>query len=106
DEDISSVAAGVSVTVKDGVITSARIAFGGMAATPKRAAGAEAALVGRPWGEAAFDAAAEAVKQDFTPLSDWRASAEYRALSASNLLRRFYLENDAETAGAVRLAVA
>ncbi len=106
DEDISSVAAGVSVTVKDGTITAARIAFGGMAATPKRAAGAEAALVGQPWGEAAFDAAAEAVKQDFTPLSDWRASAEYRALTASNLLRRFYLEHDAGTAGAVRLAVA
>ncbi|EDZ44865.1 xanthine dehydrogenase, small subunit [Rhodobacterales bacterium Y4I] len=106
DEDISSVAAGVSVTVKDGMITAARIAFGGMAATPKRAAGAEAALVGQPWSEAAFDAAAEAVKQDFTPLSDWRASAEYRSLTASNLLRRFYLEHDAGTAGAVRLAVA
>ncbi|WP_027260124.1 xanthine dehydrogenase small subunit [Leisingera aquimarina] len=106
DEDISSVAAGVSVTVKDGVIAAARIAFGGMAATPKRAASAEAALVGQPWGEAAFDAAAEAVRQDFTPLSDWRASAEYRSLSASNLLRRFYLEHDAATAGAVRLAVA
>ncbi|MEY8799877.1 xanthine dehydrogenase small subunit [Leisingera sp. XS_AS12] len=106
DEDISSVAAGISVTVADGTITAARIAFGGMAATPKRAAGAEAALVGQPWGEAAFDAAAEAVKQDFTPLSDWRASAEYRSLTASNLLRRFYLENDADKPGAVRLAVA
>ena len=106
DEDISSVAAGISVTVADGVITQARIAYGGMAATPKRAAGAEAALVGQPWSEAAFDAAAEAIKGDFAPLTDWRASSDYRSLTASNLLRRFYLEHDAATSGPVRLAVA
>ncbi|MGR3759511.1 xanthine dehydrogenase small subunit [Roseobacteraceae bacterium NS-SX3] len=106
DEDISSVAAGISVTVADGVITAARIAFGGMAATPKRAAAAEAALAGQPWSEAAFDAAAKAMEKDFKPLTDWRASADYRMLSAKNLLRRFYLENDAATAAPVRLAIA
>ena len=106
DEDISSVAAGISVIVTDGVITQARIAYGGMAATPKRATGAEAALIGQPWSEAAFNAAAEAIKSDFAPLTDWRASSDYRSLTASNLLRRFYLEHDEATSGPVRLAVA
>jgi xanthine dehydrogenase small subunit len=106
DEDISSVAAGISVCVTDGVITTARIAFGGMAATPKRAATAEAALVGQPFAEASFDAAAVALGQDFTPLSDWRASADYRMTVAANLLRRFYLEQDSTQGAPVRLAIA
>ena len=104
DEDISSVAVGISVQLSDGKITACRIAFGGMAATPKRAAGAEAALLGQRWTEAAFDAAARALAQDFTPLTDWRASADYRMRSAQNLLRRFFLEQDAATTGPVRLS--
>ena len=63
-----------------------------MAAWPKRAAGAEAALVGQPFGKAAFEAAARAVLTDFTPLSDMRASADYRSAVAANLIRRFWLE--------------
>lgn len=106
DEDISSVAAGFSVTVADGVVTSARLAFGGMAATPKRAPAAEAALVGQPWSEATFDAAATAIAGDFTPFTDWRASSEYRTLAAGNLLRRFFLEHDSATVQPVRLEIA
>ena len=94
DEDISSVAAGISVTVSKNRITEARIAFGGMAATPKRANAAEAALTGQTWSAAAFEAAARALTGDFTPLSDWRASAGYRMLAAQNLLRRFQLQQD------------
>lgn len=105
DEDISSVAAGFNVTVVDGKITAATIAFGGMAATPKRAAQAEAALLGQPFDEAAFIAAGAALAQDFTPLSDWRASAEYRLKAAQNLFRRFYLEMS-ESDQPVRLAQA
>lgn len=104
DEDISSVAIGISVTVTEGRITAARIALGGMAATPKRAGGAEAALIGQAWGAAAFDAAADSLPQDFTPLSDWRASADYRMRAAQNLLRRFYLEQDGAAGGPVRLS--
>jgi len=104
DEDISSVAAGFCVTVDASQITGARLAFGGMAATPKRAAGAEAALVGQPWGEAAFESAAEALADDFAPLTDWRASADYRMRSAQNLLRRFFLEHDEATVTPVRLS--
>jgi len=90
DEDISSVCAAFNVTVEDGVITSARIAFGGMAATPKRATHAETALVGAEWSEAALLKAAAALGDDFAPLTDWRASAEYRLLVSKNLFRKFW----------------
>ncbi len=92
DEDISAVACGFQVALSGGEVTAARLAYGGMAATPKRASGAEAALVGQPWGEAAVAAAEAAIADDFTPLTDWRASAAYRSKVAANLLRRFYLE--------------
>ena len=92
DEDISTVAAGIHVTVEAGRITAARIAYGGMAAVPKRARAAEAALIGQPFGEAAFEAAAEAIATEFTPMSDMRASAAYRMQVAKNLLRRFWIE--------------
>jgi len=104
DEDISSVAAGIVVSVESGRITSACIALGGMAATPKRAAAAEAALVGNDWSEATFESAAQALTADFTPLTDWRASADYRMRSAQNLLRRFFLEHDEATDTPVRLS--
>ena len=106
DEDISSVAVGIHMKVSDGGIETCRIAFGGMAATPKRATAAEQALQGQPWSSAAFEAAAAALATDFTPLSDWRASAPYRMLSAQNLLRRFFLSHDAATGAPVQLATA
>ena len=84
----------------------ANASLGGMAATPKRAATAEHALLGQAWSEQAFADAAAALAQDFTPLSDWRASSDYRSLSARNLLRRFFLENDAATDAPVQLATA
>ena len=92
DEDISSVCAGFMLRIRDGRVEDARLAFGGMAAVPKRAEAAEAALRGRAWGEGAMEAAGQALERDFTPISDWRASAEYRALVARNLLKRFYLD--------------
>lgn len=55
---------------------------------------------GAVWSEGAFEQAAQALAQDFAPLSDWRASADYRMLAAQNLLRRFFLEHDDATAGA------
>jgi len=95
DEDISSVAAALNITVMEGVVTAARIVFGGMAATPKRARHAEAALIGRPWAEDSLVAAAGELPRDFAPLTDWRASADYRMRVAQNLFRRFYLEQSA-----------
>ena len=75
-----------------------------MAATPKRAAAAEAALVGKAWSKESFDSAVEAMAGDFAPLTDWRASADYRMRSAQNLLRRFFLEHDEATDAPVRLS--
>ena len=91
DEDISTIALGATVALDGDRIASARLAFGGMAGTPKRAAAAEAALTGAAWGAEAFEAAAAALDQDFTPLDDWRATATYRMVAAKNLLRRFWL---------------
>ncbi len=97
DEDISSVCAAFNVTVVDGMITGARIAFGGMAATPKRAAHAEAALVGAVWSEATLITAAARLGDDFSPLSDWRASSEYRLQVSKNLFRKFWLDQQSDT---------
>ena len=92
DCDISAVAAGLAIECVDGQVRAARLAFGGMAAIVKRAANAEAALVGQPWNEATVEAAMAALETDFTPLTDLRASAAYRMRVARNLLRRFWLE--------------
>ena len=78
------------ISVTDGTVTSARIAFGGMAGTPKRAAHVEAALQGQPWSEATIATATQAFAQDFTPLTDMRASAAYRLTTAQNLLTRYF----------------
>jgi xanthine dehydrogenase small subunit len=92
DCDISAVAVGLAVTLDGDTVTAARFAFGGMAAIVKRAARAEAAVLGQPWTEATVQAAIAALAQDFKPLTDMRASADYRLRSAGNLLRRFWLE--------------
>ncbi len=74
-------------------MTAVRIAFGGMAGTPKRARAVEAALIGKIWSEETVMAARPAFdEEDYQPLTDWRASAAYRALTAKNLLLRFFLE--------------
>ncbi|MFC3528925.1 xanthine dehydrogenase small subunit [Paracoccus mangrovi] len=90
--DITASAAAFRVETDGATITDARVAFGGMAATPKRATLAEAALRGRPFAAETFEAAARAVAGDFQPLSDWRASAAYRQQLAANFFRRFWLE--------------
>ena len=90
DQDISAVCGCFNVTVKDGRVVLARIAFGGMAGVPKRASAAEAALVGKAWTEAVVEAAAEAMAGDFAPMSDMRASSGYRMLTAQNLMRRYF----------------
>ena len=96
DCDISALCAGLAIELDGDMVASVRLAFGGMAATVKRAAQAEAALVGQPWTEAAVRAAQAALAQDFAPLSDMRASAAYRLQVAQNLLQRFWLETRAE----------
>lgn len=90
DQDISAVCGGFNVAVSDGKVQSARIAFGGMAGNPKRAAAVEAALVGKPWSLETLAAAKAAMALDFTPMTDMRASADYRLMAAQNMLTRYF----------------
>ncbi|MEM8537029.1 MAG: xanthine dehydrogenase small subunit [Pseudomonadota bacterium] len=92
DQDISAVCGCFNVTVKDGIVQDARIAFGGMAGTPKRAASVEAALIGQPWTETTVAHAASQFGADYTPMSDMRASADYRLQTAANLLHRYFAD--------------
>lgn len=93
DQDISAVCGAYAMTLNPaGKVATIRIAYGGMAATPKRAARTEASLRGRPWSLETVLGAYAAMAEDFQPISDMRASADYRARIARNLLMRFYLE--------------
>ena len=84
DEDITAALGAFFLTLaKDGTVADVRIAYGGMAATPKRASAVEHALIGKPWTEETVETAMAEYARDFTPLTDMRASAEYRALAAA-----------------------
>jgi xanthine dehydrogenase small subunit len=96
DQDISAVCAAFAFRLDGDKVVDARIAFGGMAATPRRAPRAEAALSGLRWTEANLRTAMDMLAQDFAPLSDMRASSSYRMQTAQNLLRRFWFETRAE----------
>ncbi len=102
DEDITAVLGAFDLRIADGRVEAARIAYGGMAATPKRAKSVEAALTGKPWTQETVEAALSAYDEDFQPISDMRASADYRMMAAKNLLRRYFLESTG--AGAVDLS--
>ncbi len=96
DEDISALCGAFYLELDDGNIKVLRIAFGGMAGTPQRAQHVEEALLGQEWHWATIAGVREMFDLDYAPLTDWRASAQYRSLTAKNLLTRFFLE----TAGA------
>jgi len=92
DQDISAVCGGYRIAIEDGVVRSARIAYGGVAAIPKRALACERALVDQRWNEDTVRAAMTELDRDFTPLTDMRASAAYRRLVTKNLLYRCWVE--------------
>jgi len=96
DSDISAVCAAFAIELEGDRILGARVAFGGMAATPKRAAAAESALTGAVWNEATARTAMAALAADYAPLGDMRASADYRRQAAQNLVYRFFLETRPE----------
>lgn len=97
DLDIATVGAAVRVREVDGVIRAAAVAFSGVGPTVRRMPQAEAALVGRPFGEATFRAAGRAARGEVAPLSDVRGSKDYRGQLVENLLAKFFFEE----AGAV-----
>ena len=92
DQDISAVCGCFNIDVADGVVRAARICYGGMAATPKRAASVEAALMGKAWTLAAVMDALPAFDRDYAPLTDMRGSAAYRSQAARNLLVKYFHE--------------
>jgi len=93
DQDISAVCGAFNIRVESGKVADARIAFGGMAGTPKRATAVEAALTGADWSEKTVRAATAKMAEAFTPLSDMRASADYRLQAAQNMLLRYWHED-------------
>jgi len=101
DQDISAVAAGFALHIDgEGLIRRARLCYGGMASTPKRAKSCEAVLLGRPWNPETVRLGMTALHEDYAPLSDVRASSAYRLSVAANLLQRFWLETCPEAASA------
>ena len=104
DEDITTVLGAFRIGVEAGRIASARVAFGGMAATPKRALAVEGALLGTSLNDpAVWRNAAEKIGDDFTPLTDMRASAEYRDRIAKNLVIKALAEIAGASRGATRI---
>ena len=93
DQDISAVCGCFGIDVEGGKAIDARLAYGGMAATPKRAANAEQALIGKPWDEKSIRLAMAALPDDFSPISDMRASDRYRLEAAQGMLLRTFLED-------------
>ena len=97
DQDISAVCGAFRVRLEGRRVVEARIAYGGLAATPSRAAGAEQILEGAEWNEQTVREAMAALDFDFEPISDMRATKDYRKLVAHNLLYRFFLETSEQT---------
>jgi xanthine dehydrogenase small subunit len=93
EDDISAVCLALNLRLESGLVTHASIGVGGVAATPVRAVKTQAALQGQPWNPATVQAAMAVLRQEFSPISDMRASAAYRSEVLGNLLQRFWLES-------------
>jgi xanthine dehydrogenase small subunit len=96
DQDISAVCTAYRLELNGNTVSSFRMACGGLAATIRHAERCERAVEGAAWNEATIDKACAALAEDFTPISDMRASADIRLVAAQNLLRRFWLESSGE----------
>ena len=97
DDDISAVCLAITLTFDGERVKSASLGVGGMAATPMRASRTEAALVGEAWSEATVRRAMDTIRAEFSPISDMRASGEYRRTAIGNLLMRFWHESQGRT---------
>ena len=92
EDDISAVCLAINLQVENGMVRKASIGVGGVAATPVRAVKTQAALMGLPWNQTTVDRGMQALRAEFTPISDMRASSDYRTTVLGNLLQRFWLE--------------
>jgi xanthine dehydrogenase small subunit len=97
EDDISAVCLALQLHIQAGRISQVRIGAGGVAATPARAVLTEAVLLGQAWNEATLAKAQATIQREFSPLSDLRASADYRRQILSQLLRRAWLESMGHT---------
>ena len=105
DQDISAVCGCFYISIEAGKVTDIKIAFGGMAGTPLRATAVESALLGQAWTRDTINAAMPRMADDYTPMSDMRASADYRLKTAQNMLLRYFLEDTEDTPRVVRGAL-
>jgi xanthine dehydrogenase small subunit len=103
EDDISAVCLAVNVQVENGIVRHASIGAGGVAATPVRAVKTQAALTGQAWNQNTIDHAMQALRAEFAPISDMRASAAYRTAVLGNLLQRFWLESQGSALTDLRL---
>jgi xanthine dehydrogenase small subunit len=92
DLDISTVNAGFMLALKEKKVENIILAYGGMAATTKRATSAENFLIGKPWTRENVEDAAGIIYNEFAPISDARSQAEFRKMAAKNLLVKFWSE--------------
>ena len=92
DDDISSVCAAFNLEIIKNKVQNIRIAYGGMAAIPKRAISCEKTLLNSHVTDEIIDKAKKALEKDFKPISDMRASKSYRMEVAKNLLEKFFIE--------------
>ncbi len=106
DQDISTVCGAFALTMEDETVTDARIAFGGMAAVPKRCPEAEETLTGKSLSASAIAQVKASIRQAFQPMSDMRGTADYRALAAANLVERLALDLAGETVEVMALEAA
>ena len=97
EDDISAVCLVIQLTLESGKVKAASIGAGGVAATPVRAVQTEAFLNGKPWNPSTVQAAQAVLRKEFSPISDMRASGNYRQQVLGNLLQRFWLESQGET---------
>jgi len=104
DQDITASLGAFALTLEGGEVAEIRICFGGMATVPKRARQAEAALNGKARARETVEGACWVLSEDYTPISDMRASARYRLRVAQNLLRKFFIETS-EPAARTRIVV-
>jgi len=95
EDDISATCGAFNIQIAKGRVTAINIAFGGMAEIPKRAIFCEQSLINQPWDTQTLEIAIEALANDFSPISDFRASAEYRLGVSQNMLRRLFLDTQA-----------
>ncbi len=97
EDDISAVCLVVNLSIENGVVRSASIGAGGVAATPMRARKTEAALLGQAWTQATIETAKTMLRAEFSPISDMRASSAYRSQVLGNLLQRYWLQSQGAT---------